>query len=90
MRGARHPGLTFHELAAEDLHKLPALGESEPFDYVILSGTLQQIYDFAHGAGADSGGVSRPHADHHLHVFAGVAAAGPAGGDAALEGARAG
>jgi ubiquinone/menaquinone biosynthesis C-methylase UbiE len=42
---ARHPNLTFHEIAAEDLGKLAELGESEPFDYVILSGTLQQLYD---------------------------------------------
>lgn len=44
----RHPELTLHELAAEELGKLAELGESAPFDYVILSGTLQQLYDL-HG-----------------------------------------
>ena len=47
----RHPDLSFHELAAEDLSKLPqALAPgpcplTPPFDYIILSGTLQQLYD---------------------------------------------
>jgi SAM-dependent methyltransferase len=38
----RHPTLTFHEMAAEDLAQL---GDGEPFDYVILSGVLPQLYD---------------------------------------------
>jgi ubiquinone/menaquinone biosynthesis C-methylase UbiE len=42
---SRHADLTFHELAVEELHKLSGLGEAAPFDYIILSGTLQQIYD---------------------------------------------
>jgi SAM-dependent methyltransferase len=36
----KHPGLTFHEMAAEDVGKL-----HETFDYVILSGVLPQLYD---------------------------------------------
>ena len=38
---ANHPGLTFHQMAAEELPKL-----RETFDYVILSGVLPQLYDF--------------------------------------------
>ncbi|HUO09583.1 MAG TPA: glycosyltransferase [Phycisphaerae bacterium] len=36
----KHPELTFHEMAAEEVAKL-----GETFDYVILSGVLPQLYD---------------------------------------------
>ncbi|MGN6367206.1 MAG: glycosyltransferase [Phycisphaerae bacterium] len=36
----RHPELTFHEMAAEEVGKL-----GETFDYVIVSGVLPQLYD---------------------------------------------
>jgi hypothetical protein len=38
-------GLRFHELAAEDVGKLTSGHAEGPFDYVILSGVLPQLYD---------------------------------------------
>src|SRR5271154_1805647 len=40
----KHPELTFHEMAAEEVGK-PVEGGGETFDYVILSGVLPQLYD---------------------------------------------
>jgi len=42
---ARFGGLTFHELAAEDLGKASSPVAGQTFDYIILSGVLPQLYD---------------------------------------------
>ncbi len=42
-----HPDFTFHELAAEDVARLPHSPDGSPrtFDVIILSGVMHQLYD---------------------------------------------